>query len=106
MRQTKQQKDFESFLWGEVILTALVGAALALFLTKPTLRGIYDLPSLRLMLMTLYSVAGGLVALLCASRFSAEGRRFDLLLFGGFLTSSLSWVAFGIAPAVSGLPEH
>jgi signal transduction histidine kinase len=106
MRHSDPQEEFEGFLSGLVILVALLGAALALFLTKPTLRGTYDLPQLRLMLMTLYAVGGGLVALLSASRFSAEGRRFDLLLCGGFLTGSLAWIAFGIVPSVSGLPEH
>src|SRR5581483_7937945 len=81
----------------------LLGAALALFLTRPGLRGVHDLPQLRLMLITLYAVGGGLVALLSASRFDAEGRRFDLMLYAGFLTSSLAWVAFAIVPQVAGL---
>src|SRR5579884_3325844 len=97
--------DFEGFLRDEIVLVLLLGAALALFLTKPGLRGTYDLPQLRLMLITLYAVGGGLVALLSASRFSAEGRRFDLLLYAGFLLTSLSWVAFSIAPQVAGLYE-
>ncbi len=97
--------DFEGFLRDEIVLVLLLGAALALFLTKPGLRGTYDLPQLRLMLITLYAVGGGLVALLSASRFSAEGRRFDLLLYAGFLLTSLSWVAFSIAPQVAGLDE-
>src|SRR5712691_175793 len=106
MRQTEAREEFEQFLWGEVVLVALMGAALALFLSKSTLRGTWDLPELRLMLMTLYAVGGGLVALLSASRFSTEGRRFDLLLCGGFLTGSIAWVAFSIAPDVAGLHEH
>ena len=106
MRQTDAREEFEGFLWGEVALVALMGAALALFLTKQTLRGTWDLPQLRLMLMTLYAVGGGLVALLSASRFSAEGRRFDLLLCGGFFTSSFSWVTFSIAPDLAGLNGH
>ena len=97
--------DFEGFLRDEIVLVLLLGAGLALFLMKPGLRGTHDLPQLRLMLITLYAVGGGLVALLCASRFNAEGRRFDLLLYAGFLLSSLSWVAFSIAPQVAGLRE-
>ncbi|MBV8396724.1 MAG: hypothetical protein JO064_10770 [Actinobacteria bacterium] len=97
------ENEFEGFLWGEVALVALLGAALALFLTKPGLRGTYDLPQLRLMLMTLYAVGGGLVALLSASRFAAEGRRFDLYLYAGFLTTTLSWVCFSIVPQVAGI---
>src|SRR5260370_41053368 len=102
MRQTEARKEFEAFLWDEVALVALMGAALALFLTKQTLRGTWDLPQLRLMLMTLYAVGGGLVALLSASRFSAEGRRFDLLLCGGVFPRSGSLVAFSIAPDLAG----
>jgi len=98
-------EDFEGFLRDEIVLVLLVGAGLALFLTKPGLRGTYNLPQLRLMLITLYAVGGGLVALLSASRFSAEGRRFDLLLYGGFLMTSVSWLAFSIAPQVAGLHE-
>src|SRR3954451_3249798 len=106
MRQPDAQSEFEGFLWGEVILVALLGAALALFLSKPGFRNEYHLPELRLILMTLYAVGGGLVALLSASRFAAEGRRFDLCLCGGFFTTSLAWAAFAIGPAVTGLPEH
>src|SRR5919206_1002915 len=106
MRQEAERSDFEAFLWGEVILVALLGAALALFLSKPVLRNEYHLPELRLMLMTLYAVGGGLVALLSASRFAAEGRRFDLVLCGGFFTTSIAWAAFAVGPAVTGLPEH
>src|SRR5207237_8951421 len=105
MRHDDTREDFEGFLWGEVALIALMGAALALFLSKPTLRGTWDLPELRLMLMTLYAVGGGLVALLSASRFSAEGRRFDLLLCGGFLTGSVAWFAFSIVRACGGLQD-
>src|SRR5207249_4979150 len=106
MRRADDRDDFEGFLWGEVVLVALLGAALALFLSKPVLRNEYHLPELRLILMTLYAVGGGLVALLTASRFAAEGRRFDLCLCGGFFTTSVAWAAFGVGPAVTGLPEH
>jgi len=106
MRPAEDRSDFEGFLWGEVALVALLGAALALFLSKPVLRNEYHLPELRLMLMTLYAVGGGLVALLTASRFAAEGRRFDLVLCGGFFTTSVAWAAFAVGPAVTGLPVH
>jgi signal transduction histidine kinase len=107
MRQeTDHKSEFEGFLWGEVVLIALLSAALALFLTKAGLRSPYDLPSLRLILMTLFAAAAGLVALLSAGRFSAEGRRFDLVLCGGFFTTSLAWAVFAIGPTATGLPEH
>jgi signal transduction histidine kinase len=98
--------EFEGFLWGEVLLFALLGAALALFLSYDVLRTPYELPHLRLVLATMFALAGGLVALLTATRFSVEGRRFDLLLCGGFFTTSIAWVAFTIGPAVSEVPEH
>ena len=58
------------------------------------------------MLMTLYAVGGGARRAALGGRFAAEGRRFDLLLCGGFFTSSLSWAAFAIGPAVGGAPRH
>ena len=100
MRQTTRRAAFETFLSGEVVLVALLGAALALFLTKASLRAPHELPQLRLVLTTLYAVGGGLIALLTAIRFSIEGRRFDLLLCCGFSVLSLSWVAFAIAPTI------
>jgi signal transduction histidine kinase len=104
--EDKQQSEFEGFLSGEMILVWLLGAELALFLSRTGLRTSWDLPSLHLMLMTLYAVGGALVALLSASRFGAEGRRFDLVLCGGFFVTSIGWLAFGVVPAVTGLPQH
>jgi signal transduction histidine kinase len=106
MRHAGRRSEFENFLWGEVVLVALLGAALALFLTKTSLRSPYHLPALRLILMTLYAVAAGLVALLSASRFAAEGRRFDLVLCGGFFTTSAAWTVFAVGPIATGLPQH
>jgi hypothetical protein len=60
-----------------------------------------DLPRLRLTLMTLYAIGGALVALLCAVRFSAEGRRFDLFLCAGFSCTAASWIAYGAAPMIA-----
>jgi signal transduction histidine kinase len=106
MRTSGKRSDFEGFLSGEIVLVALLGAALALFLSKPVLRVEYHLPELRLVLMTLYTVGGALVALLTASRFAAEGRRVDLFLCAGFFTTSIAWAVFAIAPAVMGVPAH
>jgi signal transduction histidine kinase len=107
MRHEGDHRDeFEGFLWGEVLLFALLGAALALFLSYDVLRTPYELPHLRLVLVTMFALAGGLVALLTATRFGVEGRRFDLLLCGGFFTTSIAWIAFTVAPAVSEVPEH
>jgi signal transduction histidine kinase len=101
MRQTARRDAFDAFLSGEVVLIGLLAAALALFLTKSSLRSPYDLPQLGLVLATLYVVGGGLLALLTAIRFRVEGRRFDLLLCGGFSTISLSWLVFVVGPAVA-----
>ncbi|HLX18930.1 MAG TPA: histidine kinase [Gaiellaceae bacterium] len=98
----KEDSDFESWLVGEILLAGLLGAILALFLTHPSMRTRYDLPQLRLVLETTMALAGLLVALLAAARFSAEGRRLDLLLASGFLIASLSSAGFVIAPQLAG----
>jgi signal transduction histidine kinase len=91
---------FEGFLWGQVLLFGLLGASLALFLAYPSLRAPYSLPELKLVLATLFAIAGGLVAVLSATRFSIEGRRYDLLLTLGFFVLSVSWGLFTIVPAI------
>ena len=90
----------ETFLWGQALLTALLGSALALFLTYPSLRGVWDLPELRLVLATLFALAGFLIALLTATRFVVEGRRFDLFLCAGSFLTAASCFAFTIVPAL------
>jgi signal transduction histidine kinase len=100
MRQTVRKDAFDTFLSGEVALVALLGAALALFLSKASLRAPYDLPEARLVLTTLYAVGGALIALLTGSRFVVEGRRYDLLLSCGFSLVTASWVVFEILPTV------
>ncbi len=88
------------------MLVALLGAALALFVTTPSLRDPYDLPQLRLVLTALYAMGGGLIVLLTATRFAVEGRRYDLMLCFGFTVSSLSWVVFAIGPTVVDRSEN
>ena len=102
----KDGNDFQAWLLSETLLAALLGATLALFLTNPALRTHYDLPQLRLVLQTTMALGGLLVALLAAARFSAEGRRVDLLLSSGFLVSSLSAGAFAIGPQFGGSAIH
>ena len=48
MRQKPRANAFENFLWGEIVLVTLLGAALAIFLSESSLRAPYDLPQLRL----------------------------------------------------------
>ncbi|MGZ4290931.1 MAG: hypothetical protein ACXVQZ_09990, partial [Gaiellaceae bacterium] len=100
MRDT--QTDYQSWLWGEILLAGLLGASLALFLVYPVLQTSWDLPELRLVLQTTMALAGLLVAVLATVRFSVEGRRLDLLLASGFFVASLSAFAFAIAPQFGG----
>jgi signal transduction histidine kinase len=103
---TERRTDFQSWLWGETLLAGLLGASLALFIAYPVLRTQYDLPALRLVLQTTMTLAGLLVALLAAVRFSVEGRRLDLLLASGFFVVSLSAAVFAIGPLLGGQPLY
>ncbi|HET7567640.1 MAG TPA: histidine kinase [Gaiellaceae bacterium] len=98
----RRRTDFESWLVGQVLLTCLLGASLALFIAYPVLRTQYDLPQLRIVLQTTMALAGLLVALLAVVRFSVEGRRTDLLLASGFFVTSLTAAAFAVGPLLGG----
>jgi signal transduction histidine kinase len=99
----RHRAEFERFLQDQLLLVCLLAAALALFLTKASLRKPHDLPNLHLTLMTLYAVGGGLVCLLSAARFLAEGRRFDLFLCSGFFITAAAWGVLGDGPALIGV---
>jgi signal transduction histidine kinase len=94
--------EYQNWLWGLILLTSLLGASLALFLSYPVLRTRYDLPELRLVLQTTMALAGLLIASLAATRFAVEGRRVDLLLASGFFVTSLSAAVFAIGPTFGG----
>src|SRR5215475_2843002 len=98
----RQRTELQAWLWGEVLLSGLLAASLALLLAYPTLRTQYDRPQLLLVLETTMAIAGILVALLAGARFSVTGLRTDLLLAAGFLIWSLSTVAFAIVPVLEG----
>jgi signal transduction histidine kinase len=99
----RDHKDtYQAWLWGEVLLLGLLGAALALFVTYPSLRDTYELPQLRLVLDTAVTLAAAIVAVLAGVRFSVEGRRLDFLLCGGFFLAAGSTFAFAIAPVFEG----
>ncbi|HET7554997.1 MAG TPA: hypothetical protein VFJ75_05030, partial [Gaiellaceae bacterium] len=83
-RDHAQRDDYQAWLWGEVLLIGLLGAALALFVAHPSLRDTYQLPEARLVMDTTVMLAAAIVAVLAAIRFSVDGRRLDLLLCGGF----------------------
>jgi signal transduction histidine kinase len=101
-RMRRHRTELQAWLWGEVVLSGLLAASLALLLTFPALRTQYDRPQLLLVLETIMALAGVLVALLAGARFSVVGLRTDLLLAAGFLIWSLSTAAFAIIPALDG----
>jgi len=102
----EHKDDYQAWLWGEVLLIGLLGAALALFVAYPSLRNTYSLPHVRLVLDTAVMLAAGMVAVLAAIRFSVDGRRLDLLLCGGFTAIAATTLAFAIAPVLGNGPLH
>jgi signal transduction histidine kinase len=99
----RDHKDaYQAWLWGEVLLLGLLGAALALFVVYPPLRDTYALPQLRLVLDTAVALAAAIVAVLAGVRFTVEGRRLDFLLCGGFFLAAVSTFAFAVAPLLGG----
>ena len=100
--QRSAKDTFESWLVGELLLVALLGAATALFLTNPVLRNTYELPEGRLVLDTAVVLAASIVAILAGVRFSVEGRVLDLLLAAGFFVAGVGTLAFSVAPVLGG----
>jgi signal transduction histidine kinase len=98
----RDENEYQAWLWGEVLLLSLLGAALALFVTSPSLRDTYELPQLRLVLDTGVTLAALIVAVLAGIRFTVEGRRLDFLLCGGFFMAAASTMAFAVAPVFGG----
>ena len=97
-----QRAAYDAWLSGELLLFGLLGAALGLFIEYPSLRHAYDVPGLGLVLDTSIMIAGGIVAVLAGIRFSVEGRRFDLVLSGGFFVAAASLFLFEIVPVIDG----
>jgi signal transduction histidine kinase len=102
----EERDDYQAWLWGEVLLIGLLGAALMLFVAYPSLRSTYALPHVRLVLDTAVMLAAGIVAVLAGIRFSVDGRRLDLLLCGGFSAVAAATLAFSIAPVLGNEPLH
>ncbi len=100
--QKNDKNTFESWLFGELLLVALLGSATALFLTNPILRNTYELPEGRLVLDTAVVLAATIVAILAGVRFSVEGRALDLLLAAGFFVAGAGTLAFSVAPVLGG----
>jgi signal transduction histidine kinase len=98
----RDENAYQSWLWGEVLLFSLLGAALALFVSSPSLRDAYELPQLRLVLDTAVTLAAAIIAVLAGIRFTVEGRRLDFMLCGGFFMAAASTMAFAVAPVFGG----
>jgi signal transduction histidine kinase len=103
-RDDAKRDDYQAWLWGEVLLIGLLGAALALFVAHPNLRNTYQLPQARLVMDTTVMLAAAIVGVLAGIRFSVDGRRLDLLLCGGFSALAASMLVFSIVPALGGNP--
>ena len=103
-RDNDRRDDYQAWLWGEVLLIGLLGAALALFVAHPNLRSSYRLPEARLVMDTTVMLAAAIVGVLAGIRFSVDGRRLDLLLCGGFSALAASMLVFSIAPVLGGAP--
>ena len=97
----RSRDAYHNWLLGEALLLALLGGALAVFLTYSQPHSAYALPHLKLVLQTAVALAGGLLALLAGVRFATERRRFDLLLCLGFFVASVGTAAFSVAPAIA-----
>jgi signal transduction histidine kinase len=98
----KRPDAFRSWLVGELLLVALLGAATALFVTATDLDDSYQLPQARLVLDTAVAVVATIVAILTAIRFRVDGRLMDLLLAGGFWAIGLGTFVFNVAPVLNG----
>jgi signal transduction histidine kinase len=101
VRRTERDA-YQSLLWGETLLLALLGAALALFLAHPALRASAQLPELRLVFDTSIVLAASLVAVLAGVRFTLEAQRRELLLLAGFATAAAGGFTFAVLPAFDG----
>jgi signal transduction histidine kinase len=100
--QRKRTDPYQAWLTGEILLLALLAAALALFLTNSELRSTYELAQFRLVLDTTVTLAAAIVAVLANLRFSVEGRRLDLLLGTGFFVAAAGTLCFSIIPVLAG----
>ncbi|MGZ4358782.1 MAG: sensor histidine kinase [Gaiellaceae bacterium] len=97
------RQAFNSWLVGELLLVALLSAALALWASYPSLPSVFQLSALRVVLDTTIAIAAAIVAVLTGTRLSVDRRRSDLLLTIGFAVSALTIMGFELAPVVA---EH
>jgi signal transduction histidine kinase len=97
-----RSRAYLAWVRDEILLVALLAAALTLFLARPDLRDPHDLPSLRLFLDATIGLVAVIVSVLAYVRLSLERRWFDLLLVGGFLLMAAGTLAFTVAPGLDG----
>ena len=102
----RERDRYLAWIGDELLLFALLGGALALFVRSPDLRNTYSLPEVRLLLDAAVMLACAIVSVLAWIRFSVEERRLDLLLACGFFTSAVATFSFSIAPVLGGQPVH
>ena len=99
-----RSRAYLAWVRDEVVVVALLAAALILFLALPDLRDPHELPSLRLFLEATIGLVALIVSVLAYVRLSLEHRWFDLFLVGGFLVTAAGTIAFTVAPALDGSP--
>ena len=99
-----ERDDYHAWLWGEIMLLALLGATFALFASYPMLLTAYELPELHLVISTVITLAGAVVAILAGARFTVDGRTSDLLLSCGFFVGAFATAFFAVGPVFDGNP--
>jgi signal transduction histidine kinase len=100
--KARRSDAYQTWLFGEMLVLALLGAGLILALAYPELREPYELPRMRLFLDTTIMLAAAVVAVLAGLRFSVESRGLDLLLCSGFAATAANLLAFAIVPTLGG----
>jgi signal transduction histidine kinase len=105
VRQSERSR-FETWLWEEGVLFALLAGGLALFISTSHSLKAYDLPQAGLALNTAIGLICAIVFVLTAVRFSVDGQRLDLLLACGFLAAAGTSVLFEVAPLLGGEALH
>jgi signal transduction histidine kinase len=96
------RQTYRSWLFGELLLVALLASATALFAVRDTFTSTYALPDARLAFDSAVAVVATIVAVLASIRFVVEGRVLDLLLGAGFWSIALGTAAFGLVPLLGG----
>jgi signal transduction histidine kinase len=100
--KARRSDAYQTWLFGEMLVLALLGAGLILVVAYPELREPYELPRMRLFLDTTIMLAASAVAVLAGLRFSVEARGLDLLLCSGFAATAANLLAFAIVPTLGG----